>query len=309
MSSSTCPNSGVALAVNEVTRGSKAALLASAATNVDLIGKACSPNTVMWTTDSWALSNTAAKVVVGSGKKKWFFLTTDFAGGIGLEKGASAAVSAAGGEVIGRVRFPFDTMDFASYLLQAQGSGAQAIGLAVAGAQLLNVLKQADEFGLGRGDQKLVGLAVFLTDVRAIGLKATQGMQLASAYYWDLNDDTRAFARRFAARTNGKYPTQMQAGAYASLLHYLKAADASASLDGQEMVRKMKELPTDDPAFGKATIRQDGRTMVDQFLFEVKSPAESKGEWDLYKLVKRVPAMEVYLPLGEGGCAMTVGAK
>jgi branched-chain amino acid transport system substrate-binding protein len=303
------PNSGVALAVNEVVRGSSAALLASAATNVNLIGKACSPNAIMWTTDSWALSNTAAKVVIGTGKKKWFFLTADFAGGIGLEQGAVAAVTAAGGEVVGKVRFPFDTMDYASFLLQAQSSGAQAIGLAVAGAQLTTLLKQADEFGLGRSGQTVVGLAMFLTDVHALGLKATQGVQLASAYYWDLNDGTRAFAQRFAARMKGKYPTQMQAGAYGSLLHYLKAVDAAQSVDGRLVVRKMKELPVDDPVFGKTTIRQDGRTLVDQFLFEVKSPAESRGEWVLYKHIKRVPASEAYLSLAEGGCPIAVGVK
>ena len=303
------PNSGVALAVNEVARNSAAALLASAATNTDLMGKSCSPNTIVWTTDSWALANTAAKGVIGAGKRKWFFLTVDFAGGVGLERGAEAAVTAAGGEVVGRVRFPFDTTDYASYLLQAQASGADAIGLAMSGSQLINVLKQADEFGFGHGKQKLVGLAVFLTDVRALGLKAAQGLQFASAYYWDLNDGTRDFAKRFATLHRGKYPTQMQAGAYAALLHYLKAADASQSADGVAVVRKMKELPTHDLAFGASYIRLDGRTMVDQYFFEAKTANESRGEWDLYKLIKRVPANEAYRSIEDGGCTLVAGSK
>ena len=303
------PNSGVALAVNEITRGSKAALLASAATNIDLIGKACSPNTVMWTTDSWALANTVAKGVIGAGKKTWFFLTVDFAGGIGLEQGATAAVNRAGGQVVGRARFPFDTMDYASFLLQAQGAGTQAVGFAAAGTQLTGLLKQAHEFGLGQGKPQLVGLAIFLTDVHSLGLNVAQGLQLAESYYWDLNNDTRAFAKRFAERHGGKYPTQMQAGAYAALTHYLKAVDALGSADGPSVVQKMKDLPTHDPLFGDGFIRKDGRTMHDHFLFEVKAPGESRSEWDLYKLLMRVPAEEAFRAMEDGGCPLVSGAK
>jgi branched-chain amino acid transport system substrate-binding protein len=294
----------VALAINEVVREKKKAFLVSGAAASDLTGKACSPNTIHWTYDTWALANGTGKAIVKTGGDTWFFITADYAFGQALERDTTAVVQANGGKVLGSVRHPLSTPDFSSFLLQAQSSGAKIIGLANAGGDTINSVKQAAEFGITSGGQNLAGLLIFLTDVHSIGLQTAQGLILTEAFYWDLNDQTRAWSKRFAERHDGKYPTMVQAGVYASVLHYLKAVEALKSDDGTAVIAKMKELPTDDPLFGKGTIRADGRKIHDMYLFQVKKPEESKGEWDLYNLRATIPAAEAFRPLDQGGCPL-----
>jgi branched-chain amino acid transport system substrate-binding protein len=298
------PTSSVALAINEVVREKKKAFLVSGAASSDLTGKACSPNTVHWTYDTWALANGTGKAIVKTGGDTWFFITADYAFGQALERDTTAVVQANGGKVLGSVRHPLSTSDFSSFLLQAQSSGAKIIGLANAGGDTINSIKQAAEFGITSGGQNLAGLLVFLSDVHSIGLQTAQGLILTESFYWDLNDQTRAWSKRFAERHDGKYPTMVQAGVYASVLHYLKAVEALKSDDGTAVIAKMKELPTDDPLFGKGTIRADGRKIHDMYLFQVKKPEESKGEWDLYNLRATIPAAEAFRPLDQGGCPL-----
>jgi branched-chain amino acid transport system substrate-binding protein len=299
------PNSGVALAVSDIVREKDKVFLNSGAGTSDLTGKACSPNTVHWTYDTWALANGTGKAVVQTGGKTWFFIVADYAFGQALERDTSAVVTANGGKVLGSVRHPLNTADFSSYLLQAQSSGAQVIGLANAGTDLTNAIKQAAEFGIVQGGQSLAGLLVFITDVHGIGLQAAQGLILTEAFYWDLNDGTRAWSKRFAERNGGKYPTMVHAGVYAAVLHYLKAVEALKSdADGAKVVAEMKRTPTDDPLFGKGMIREDGRKIHDMYLFEVKKPAESKGPYDDYKLRATIPAAEAFRPLDQGGCPL-----
>jgi branched-chain amino acid transport system substrate-binding protein len=299
------PNSGVALAVNEIVREKNKVFINSGAGTSDLTGKACSPNTVHWTYDTWALANGTGKAVVQTGGKTWFFIVADYAFGQALERDTSAVVIANGGKVLGSVRHPLSTADFSSYLLQAQSSKAQIIGLANAGTDLTNAIKQAAEFGIVQGGQNLAGLLVFITDVHGIGLQAAQGLILTEAFYWDLNDGTRAWSKRFAERNGGKYPTMIHAGVYAAVLHYLKAVEALKSdADGAKVVAEMKRTPTDDPLFGKGTIREDGRKIHDMYLFQVKKPAESKAPYDYYTLRATIPAAEAFRPLDQGGCPL-----
>jgi branched-chain amino acid transport system substrate-binding protein len=298
------PNSAVALAVNQIVREKGKAFLNSGAATSDLTGKACSPNTVHWTYDTWALANGTGKAIVKTGGTTWFFLTADYAFGHALERDTEAVVLAHGGKVVGKVRHPLNTPDFSSFLLQAQASRAKIIGLANAGGDTTNAIKQAAEFGIVRGGQNLAGLLVFLTDVHGLGLQIAQGLILTEAFYWDLNDQTRAWSKRFAERNRNMYPTMIHAGVYGAVLHYLKAVHALKSDDGTKVVAKMKELPTDDPLFGKGTIRTDGRKIHDMYLFEVKKPAESKGPWDYYKLRATIPAAEAFRPLDQGGCPL-----
>jgi branched-chain amino acid transport system substrate-binding protein len=300
------PTSSVALAVNEIVREKNKVFLISGAAASDLTGAKCSPNTVHWTYDTWALANGTGTAIVKTGGKTWFFLTAASAFGHALERDTGAVVEKNGGKVVGKVRHPFPGQDFSSFLLQAQSSKAQIIGLANAGGDTINSIKQASEFGIVRGGQKLAGLLVFLTDVRALGLQTAQGLIMTEAWYWDQNDANRKFAERYAAAHPKKiYPTMIHAGVYASVLHYLKALEAAKSdADGKAVVAKMKEIPTDDPLFGKGTIRVDGRKIHDMFLFEVKSPAESKGPWDLYKQRATIPAAEAFRPLAEGKCPL-----
>ena len=298
------PNSGVALAVNDIVREKGKAYLNSGAGTSDLTGKACSPNTVHWAYDTWALANGTGRAIVQTGGDTWFFIVADYAFGQALERDTSAVVKAGGGKVLGSVRHPLNTADFSSYLLQAQSSGAKIIGLANAGADATNAIKQAAEFGIVEGGQNLAGLLVFITDVHGIGLKAAQGLILTEAFYWDLNDATRAWSKRWAERNGGRMPSMVQAGVYASVLHYLKAVEAIKSDDGTKVVAEMKKLPTDDPLFGKGMIRQDGRTIHDMYLFQVKKPAESKGPWDYYNLRATIPAAEAFRPLDQGGCSL-----
>src|SRR6188768_2993360 len=299
------PNSGVALAVNQVIRDKKKVFINSGAASSDLTGAKCSPNTVHWTYDTWALANGTGSAIVKQGGDTWFFLTADYAFGHALERDTEAVVLKNGGKVLGKVRAPLNTQDFSSFLLQAQSSKAQIIGLANAGGDTINSIKQASEFGIVKGGQNLAGLLVFLTDVHGIGLDKAQGLILTETFYWDLNDQTRAFAKRFAAANGGKYPTMVQAGVYAGVLHYLKAVAALKSdTDGAKVVAKMKELPTDDPLFGKGTIRADGRKIHPAYLVEVKKPAESKAPWDYYKMRATIPADQAFRPLADGGCPL-----
>jgi branched-chain amino acid transport system substrate-binding protein len=298
------PNSGVALAINQITRDKGKVFLANGPASSDLTGKACSPNTVHWTYDTWMLANGTGSAIVKSGGDTWFFLTADYAFGLALERDTEAVVLKNGGKVLGKVRAPINTQDFSSFLLQAQASKAKIIGLANAGGDTTNSIKQAAEFGIVKGGQNLAGLLVFLTDIHALGLPTAQGLIVTNTFYWDMNDQTRAFAKRFAAVDKGIHPTMVHAGVYASLLHYLKAVEALKSDDGTKVVAKMKEMPTDDPLFGKGTIRADGRTIHPAYLVEVKKPSESKGAWDYYKVLATIPADEAFRPLKDGGCSL-----
>jgi branched-chain amino acid transport system substrate-binding protein len=299
------PNSGVALAVNDIVREKNKVFLNSGAGTSDLTGKACTPNTVHWTYDTWALANGTGKAVVQTGGDTWFFIVADYAFGQALERDTTAVVKANGGKVLGSVRHPLNTPDFSSYLLQAQSSGAKIIGLANAGNDVTNAIKQAAEFGIVQGGQNLAGLLVFLPDVHGIGLQAAQGLIFTEAFYWDMNDGTRAWSKRFAERNGGKYPSMIHAGVYAGLLHYLKAVDAVKSdSDGAKVVAQMKKLPTEDALFGKGEVREDGRTIHDVYLFEVKKPAESKAPYDYYKLRATIPAAEAFRPLDQGNCPL-----
>jgi branched-chain amino acid transport system substrate-binding protein len=298
------PNSGVALAVNQVVREKGKAFLVSGAAASDLTGKACSPNTIHWTYDTWALANGTGNAVVKTGGDTWFFLTADYAFGHALERDTEAVVLASGGKVLGRVRHPLNTADFSSFLLQAQASKAKVIGLANAGGDTTNAIKQAAEFGIVKGGQSLAGLLVFITDVHSLGLPTAQGLMLTEAFYWDMNEKTRAFSVKFAERDRGIHPTMIHAGVYSAVLHYLKAVTALKSDDGTKVIAKMKELPTDDPLFGKGTIRADGRKIHDMYLFEVKKPSESKGEWDYYKLRATIPAAQAFRPIDQGDCPL-----
>jgi branched-chain amino acid transport system substrate-binding protein len=299
------PTSSVALAVNEIVKEKNKVFLVSGAATSDLTGKACSPNTVHWTYDTWALANGTGKYVVKSGGDSWFFITADYAFGHALERDVADVVKAAGGKVLGAVRHPLNTSDFSSFLLQAQASKAKIIGLANAGGDTINSLKQASEFGIQKGGQKLAGLLVFISDINALGLNVAQGLQLTEAFYWDLNDGTRGWSKKFANRNNGKMPTMVQAGVYSAVLHYLKAlVQTKGDEDGKAVVAKMKALPSDDPLFGKGTVRPDGRHIHPMYLFEVKTPDQSKGRWDYYKVVATIPANDAFRPLDQGGCAL-----
>jgi branched-chain amino acid transport system substrate-binding protein len=298
------PNSGVALAINQITRDKGKAFVVSSAASSDLTGKACSPNTVHWTYDTWALANGTGNAITKTGGDTWFFITADYAFGLALERDVEAVVLKNGGKVLGKVRHPLNTQDFSSFLLQAQASKAKIIGLANAGGDTTNSIKQGAEFGIVRGGQNFAGLLVFLTDVHALGLPTAQGLIFTETFYWDMNEKTRAFAKRFAERNRGIHPTMIHAGVYAGVTHYLKAVEALKADDGTKVIAKMKELPTDDPLFGKGNIRVDGRKIHPAYLFEVKKPAESKGAWDYYKLRATIPAEQAFRPLDQGDCPL-----
>ncbi len=299
------PNSAVALAVGNIVRDKNKVMLASGPSSSDLTGKSCSPNTIHWTYDTYSLATGTATAVVESGGKSWFTLTADYAFGHAMELDVKNVVTKMGGQVVGSVRTPLNTQDFASFLLQAQASKAQVIGLINAGGDTINSIKQAVEFGITSGGQRLVATVLYVNDVHALGLPVVQGLQFTEAFYWDLNDQTRAWSNRFAERNGGRKPSALQAGAYASVLHYLRAAEAAGgSADGKAVVEKMKAMPTDDPLFGKGSIRVDGRKLHDMYLFEVKKPSESKYPWDYYHVRKVIPAAQVWRPLAEGGCSL-----
>ncbi len=301
------PNSAVALAVSGVTQKENKVFIDSGAATSDLTGPRCSPNTLQWTYDTWELAHGTGSALVKAGSTTWFFLTVDYVFGYTLERDTSAVVIAAGGSVLGDAKFPRNTQNFSSYLLEAQSSGANVIGLASAGGDTINSIKQAAEFGIAQGGQKLAGLLVFITDVHSLGLKTAQGLVLTSPFYWDLNAGTRAWSDRFMKET-GRRPTMVQAGVYSSVLHYLKAVEAAGSAkDGFKVVAKMRETPAEDPLFGKSTVRADGRVIHDSYLFEVKTPAESNGPWDYYKLIWTIPADKAFRPMSEGGCPLVAG--
>jgi branched-chain amino acid transport system substrate-binding protein len=299
------PTSSVALAVNEVIREKNKVFLVSGAATSDLTGAKCSPNTVHWTYDTWMLANSTGKSIVKTGGDTWFFLTSDYAFGHALERDAKAVVLANGGQVLGGVLHPLNTQDFSSFLLQAQASKAKIIGLANAGGDTINAIKQGAEFGITSGGQHFAGLLVFVSDVQALGLKTAQGLILTETFYWDMNDATRAWTKRWQAERPGKFPAMTVAGVYAATLHYLKAVAAlKSSADGKAVVAKMKELPTDDPLFGKGYVRADGRKIHPAYLFEVKKPEESKYPGDVYTLRATVPAEEAFRPMKDDNCPM-----
>ena len=298
------PTSSVALAVSQVTREKNRIFIDSGAGTTDLTGKACSPNTIQWTYDTYALAHGTAGAMLKRGGGTWYFLTADYAFGISLQNEATAVVQKGGGRVLGAAKVPFPATDFSSFLLQAQASQAKVVGLANAGGDTINAVKQAHEFGLMDSGQTLAALLVYAVDVHALGLQTARGLVLTESFYWDLNPDTRAFSERFAQLHNGSMPTMNQAGVYAGLLHYLKAVAATKSKDAQTTMAWMKANPADDPLFGKGSVRVDGRKLHPMYLFEVKSPAESKGAWDLYKLLDTIPAEQAFRPLADGGCPL-----
>ncbi|MBN8916402.1 MAG: ABC transporter substrate-binding protein [Rhizobiales bacterium] len=296
--------SSVALAVSDITKEKNKIFLVSGGGTSDLTGAKCSPNTVHWTYDTWALANGTGSALTKQGGSPWFFITADYAFGAALERDASAAVKAAGGKVAGSVKHPLSNTDFSSFLLQAQSSGAKVIGLANAGNDLITAVKQASEFGITQGGQQLAGLLIFSSDVKALGLQAAQGLVLTDAFYWDLNDDTRAFSKRFGAKFNGKMPTSAQAGVYSSAMHYLNAIKDAKTKDAPKVMEQMRATPINDPLFGKGEIRIDGRAIHPMYLLKVKKPADSKGEWDLFEVVSTIPANEAFRPLKDGNCPL-----
>jgi branched-chain amino acid transport system substrate-binding protein len=302
------PTSSVALAVNEIVKEKNKVFLVSGAASSDLTGPRCSPNTIHWTYDTWALANGTGNAIVKTGGDTWFFLTADYAFGHALERDTAAVVVKNGGKVVGQVRHPFPGQYFSSFLLQAQASKAKIIGLANAGADTTNAIKQAAEFGITQKGQNLAGLLVFLTDVHSLGLKTAQGLIFTEAWYWDMNDANRAFAKRFAAANRGVYPSMIHAGVYSAVTHYLKTVVALKSdSDGKAVVEHMKKNKTKDALFGDGEIRQDGRKVHPMYLFEVKKPEESKGPWDYYKLRATIPANEAFRPLADGKCPLVSG--
>jgi branched-chain amino acid transport system substrate-binding protein len=301
------PNSGVALAVSNLVKEKNKVLLNTGAATADLTGKACTPNTVSFMYDTYMLANGTGKALTKAGGNTWFFLTSDYAFGHALERDTSAVVTANGGKVLGGVKHPLNTPDFSSFLLQAQASKAKVVGLANAGGDTTNAIKQAAEFGIVSQGQKLAGLLLFINDIHALGLKTAQGLSFTESFYWDLNDATRAWSKRFAAKANkGAYPSMNHAGVYAAVLHYLKTMEALGSNphDGAKVVAKMKEIEVNDPLFGKSQLRVDGRRMVPAYLFEVKKPEESKGPWDYYKVVSKIDANDVAVPLAQNPCPL-----
>jgi branched-chain amino acid transport system substrate-binding protein len=300
--------SSVALAVQEVARADNKVVLVSGAASSDLTGKACAPTSVHWTYDTVALANGTGTAVVKAGGDSWFFITADYAFGHALQRDTATVVEANGGKVLGRVRAPINTNDFSSFLLQAQASRAKVIGLANAGGDTINSIKQAAEFGIVKGGQSLAGLLVFASDVAALGLPTAQGLVLTETWYWDANDTNREWTKRWQKDRPGKYPTMIHAGVYAGITHYLKAVEAlKSAADGKAVVAEMKKLPTDDPLFGKGTVRADGRVIHPAYLFEVKKPEESKYPGDFYKLRATIPADEAFRPLKDGNCPLVSG--
>jgi len=298
------PTSSVALAINEVTRKKGKAFLVSGAASSDLTGKACSPNTIHWAYDTWMLANGTGNAIVKTGGDSWFFLTADYAFGHALERDTEAVVQKNGGKVLGKVRHPLNTQDFSSFLLQAQASKAKIVGLANAGGDTTNSIKQAAEFGIVKRGQNLAGLLVFISDVHSLGLQTAQGLIFTETFYWDMNDQTRAFTKRFAPANRGIHPTMVHAGVYSAVLHYLKAIESAKTDDGTKVIAEMKRLPTDDPLFGKGSIRADGRKIHPAYLVEVKKPSESKGPWDYHKVRATIPAEEAFRPMNQGGCSL-----
>ena len=298
------PTSSTALAVMPIAAEKKRITLLSSAASTPIAGTYCTAYNVQYTYNTYSMAAGTGRAVVARGGKTWFFITADYIFGKSLEADTAKVVTESGGKVLGEVRAPFPTTDFSSYLLQAQSSGAQIVGLANAGADTINSIKQANEFGLTK-KQKLAGLLVFLSDIHALGLQTAQGLLLSESFYWDRDEKTREFSKKYAQKMGGKMPTMAQAGVYSAVLHYLKAVKAlNSDADGKAVVAQMKKTPTDDPVFGKGTIREDGRKMHPMYLYEVKKPSESKGPWNYYKLVKEVPAEKAFRPMDKGECPL-----
>ena len=300
------PTSSVALAIQEITKNKNRIHINSGAATSELTGAKCSPTGIHWTYDTYALANGTGTTLVKEGGDSWFFITADYAFGHALEKDTSAAVTAAGGKVVGSVRTPFPgTTDFSSFLLQAQGSGAKVVGLANAGGDTINSIKQAGEFGLVAGGQKLAGLLVFLSDVHSLGLKVAQGLTITDGWYWDHDDESRAWAKKFGAKNGGKMPTMVQAGVYSATTHYLKAIDAAKTDEAKAVVAKMKEMPVNDFFAKNGKIREDGRMVHTMYLVQVKKPEESKGPYDYYKIIKEIPGDQAFRPMdAKYGCSL-----
>ena len=297
------PTSSVALPVSALTREKNRINLNSGGGSSDITGVACSPNTVHWTYDTYALSNVAGKAMVERGENTWFFITADYAFGAALERDASNVVKKTGGQVVGQVRHPLNSSDFSSYLLQAQASKAKVIALANAGGDTTNALKQASEFGIVKGGQKMIALLQEITDTHSLGIKESQGLIATDAFYWDMNDDTRAFSKRFIDKV-GHMPTMIQAGLYSATMHYLKAIDAVGTDDAGKVMAQMKATPVNDFFAKNGKIREDGRMVHDMYLFEVKKPEQSKNEWDLYNLIATVKGDDAFRPLDQGNCPL-----
>jgi branched-chain amino acid transport system substrate-binding protein len=297
------PTSSIALAVQQITREKDKVFLMSGPGSSDLTGPACSPNGIHWTYDTYALANVNGKAQVQRGNDTWFFVTADYAFGHALERDTADVVKTNGGKVLGQVRVPLNTADFSSFLLQAQGSKAKVVGLANAGGDTQTAIKQAAEFGIVQGGQKLAALLFQITDTHSLGLKTAQGLTLTEGFYWDMDDESRAFGKKFLEKA-GHMPTMIQAGVYSSVMHYLKAVDATGTDAAKTVVAKMKATPVNDFFAKNGKIREDGRMVHDMYLMEVKKPDESKGDWDVYKLLATVPGEQAYRPLDQGGCPL-----
>jgi branched-chain amino acid transport system substrate-binding protein len=297
------PLSSVALAVHQIVREKNKLMINSGAGASELTGALCSANTIHWTYDTWALANGTGGALVRSGGDSWFFITSDYAFGRALERDVSEVVVKNGGKVLGAVRHPLSATDYSSFLLQAQGSRAKIVGLANAGGDTINTIKQAAEFGLTEAGQKLAGLLVFISDVHSLGLKTTQGLVLTEAFYWDRNEGTRTWSKRFADKFGGRMPTMVHAGVYSGAMHYLRSLKRAGDKSPEKVTAEMRRVPAEDPLFGRSTVRVDGRVTHDMYLFEVKKPSESKGAWDYYKLVSTIPAEQAFRPMKDGGCS------
>jgi len=297
------PNSAVALAVSEIAKDKKRPALIVNPGSSEITGSKCSPYSVHWTYDTWALAHGTASAITKAGGKSWFFITADYAFGKAMEADATKFIKSDGGTVLGSVRHPLDTPDMSSFLLQAQNSKAKIIGLANAGTDFIDTVKQAREFHIAQdGSQRLVGLLVFLSDIKALGLEDAKGIELTTAFYWDRTDATRAWTKRYATLNGGKYPNMTHAGVYSAVLHYLKAVAAAGSDDGTAVMAKMKELPTNDPLFGEGKIRADGRKIHPMYIYQVKNPEDSKYPYDFYKPIATIPEEEAFRPMSEGNC-------
>ena len=297
------PTSATALAVMELSKQYEKVMIVTDAASSDITGKSCSPYTAHWTYDTYSNAHTVGSAIVKNGGDSWFFLTADYVFGHSIERDTGDVVKAAGGKVLGSVKHPLNTADFSSFLLQAQASKAKIIGLANGGGDTINAIKQAGEFGIVAGGQNLAAIVMFISDVHSLGLKLAQGLIITEAYYWDLNDKTRAFGKRFQERIK-RMPTMNQAATYSATLHYLKAVQAAGTKDTKTVMAKMRELPVKDAFTDNGILREDGRMVHSMFLFQVKKPEESKGPWDYYKLLAEVPADQAFRPLKDGGCPL-----
>ena len=298
------PNSGVALAVNTIMKEKNRTMLASGAATSDLTGKFCQPTTVQWALDTWALGNAMGRAITERGGKSWYFVSFDYALGKALQRDTTEAVQKQGGKILGSVSHPLGTADFSSYLLQAQASGADVIALGDTGADAINAIKQVSEFNILSGGKKLAALFMQIVDIDALGLKAAQGLLLSEAFYWDLNDSTRAWSARFAQRMEGRVPTINHAATYSAIIAYLRAVQTAQTIEGDKVIAQLQTAEIDDPLFGPIKVRKDGRAIHTMFVFEVKPPQESRQRYDYYKLVRTIPAEEAFRPIDQGECPL-----